>query len=135
VLKGQIVVGADRYTLKSILLRESQSISNPPCYLRRRPLKVFAIGGRAFVAGMKIAGVDGTSVENKDEALEVIRAILARKDIGLILLSSRLSKEIRVQLGEIRKKHPIPLIYELPEPGGGFEKVEYRELVKQILGV
>jgi V/A-type H+-transporting ATPase subunit F len=55
--------------------------------------------------------------------------------VGLVLLSDDIGKEIRYQLTSIRAKRPIPLIYELPSPGSKKEKVDYRTLLKQILGV
>ncbi|TLX86045.1 MAG: vacuolar H+transporting two-sector ATPase F subunit, partial [Thaumarchaeota archaeon] len=46
-----------------------------------------------------------------------------------------IGKEIRNQLTSIRAKRPIPLIFELPAPGSIKENVDYRALLKQILGV
>jgi V/A-type H+-transporting ATPase subunit F len=55
--------------------------------------------------------------------------------VGLVLLSDDIGKEIRYQLTNLRAKRPIPLIFELPSPGSKKEKVDYRALLKQILGV
>ncbi|MGI0036163.1 MAG: V-type ATP synthase subunit F [Nitrososphaera sp.] len=55
--------------------------------------------------------------------------------MGLVLLSEDIGKEIRYQLTNLRAKRPIPLIFELPSPGSKKEKVDYRALLKQILGV
>jgi V/A-type H+-transporting ATPase subunit F len=55
--------------------------------------------------------------------------------IGLVLLSDDIGKDIRFQLTNLRAKRPIPLIFELPSPGSKKEKVDYRALLKQILGV
>jgi V/A-type H+-transporting ATPase subunit F len=46
-----------------------------------------------------------------------------------------MAKEIRFQLTDIRSKKPIPLIFELPAPGSTKESIDYRALLKQILGV
>jgi V/A-type H+-transporting ATPase subunit F len=40
-----------------------------------------------------------------------------------------------MQLTNIRANRPIPLIFELPAPGSSKENVDYRALLKQILGV
>jgi V/A-type H+-transporting ATPase subunit F len=55
--------------------------------------------------------------------------------VGLVLISEDIGKEIRTQLTNVRAKRPIPLIFELPAPGGSRENVDYRALLKQILGV
>jgi vacuolar-type H+-ATPase subunit F/Vma7 len=52
-----------------------------------------------------------------------------------VLLSDDIGKDIRLQLTGIRAKRPIPLIFELQSPGSKKEKVDYRALLKQILGV
>jgi V/A-type H+-transporting ATPase subunit F len=52
-----------------------------------------------------------------------------------VILSDDIVKDIRYQLTSLRAKRPIPLIFELPSPGSKKEKVDYRALLKQILGV
>jgi V/A-type H+-transporting ATPase subunit F len=67
--------------------------------------------------------------------LSEINKIGNSTDVGLVLLSDDMGKEIRYQLTDIRAKKPIPLIFELPSPGSSKEEVDYRSLLKQILGV
>jgi V/A-type H+-transporting ATPase subunit F len=98
-------------------------------------LRVVAIGSRVFVTSFQLAGVQGVKVESSQQALSEINKMGTSSDIGLILLSEDIGKEIRFQLTDIRAKKPIPLIFELPSPGGKKEKVDYRALLKQILGV
>jgi len=53
----------------------------------------------------------------------------------LIFLSDDLGKEIRSQLTDLRARKPIPLIFELPAPGSSRQNIDYRALLKQILGL
>jgi vacuolar-type H+-ATPase subunit F/Vma7 len=98
-------------------------------------LRVVAIGRRAFVSAFRLAGIEGIEVSDKREMLEVIKQLIAKGDVGLILLAQDLSKDIRVELANIRKRHPVPLIYELPAPGSRPEQIDYMQLVKEIVGV
>ena len=98
-------------------------------------LKVLAIGNRIFVTSFQMAGIEGIDVQNSKEALSRINQIHSRSEAGLILLSDDICKEIRLDLARIRSLKPIPLIFELPSPGSKKEKVDYRALLKQILGV
>lgn len=82
-----------------------------------------------------MAGVKGVKVESSQEALTEINKMNEGSGIGLVLLSEDIGKEIRYQLTNLRAKRPIPLIFELPSPGSKKEKVDYRALLKQILGV
>ncbi|MCS4538948.1 MAG: V-type ATP synthase subunit F [Thaumarchaeota archaeon] len=98
-------------------------------------MKVVAVGGRSFVSGFMLAGIEGVEVVNSRKALEEVKRLMTNKEIALILVSDALSKEIRNELTDIRSKNPVPLIYEIPAPGSKQEKVEYRELIKRVLKV
>jgi V/A-type H+-transporting ATPase subunit F len=82
-----------------------------------------------------MAGIEGINVQTPKEALSRINQIHSRNEVGLILLSDDMGKQIRLELARIRSVKPIPLIFELPSPGSTKEKVDYRALLKQILGV
>jgi V/A-type H+-transporting ATPase subunit F len=98
-------------------------------------LKVVAVGGKAFVTGFVLSGVTGEFVSSSGEALDRVRKLVANPDVGLIMISDEVSKPIRDDLTAIRSKKPIPLIYEVPGPGSKQEKVEYRTMLRSILGV
>jgi V/A-type H+/Na+-transporting ATPase subunit F len=98
-------------------------------------LRVVAIGSRVFVTSFQLAGVQGIKVDSPIHALSEINKIGGTSDVGLILLSDDIGRQIRNNLTEIRANKPIPLIFELPSPGSTKEKVDYRSLLKQILGV
>ena len=98
-------------------------------------MKVLAIGNRIFITSFQMAGIEGINVQTPKEALSRINQIHSRNEAGLILLSDDLGKQIRLELARIRSVKPIPLIFELPSPGSTKEKVAYRALLKQILGV
>ena len=98
-------------------------------------MKVVAIGNRAFVAGLHLAGVAGLRTGSPDETFKEITRLLQEKDVGLILVSDDVAKDIRDRLTAIRAKRPVPLIFEVPAPGSRRERVEYRDMLKQILGV
>ncbi|MDP9197390.1 MAG: V-type ATP synthase subunit F [Thermoproteota archaeon] len=96
---------------------------------------MIAIGSRVFITSFQLAGVEGIKVESPAEALDQINRLGLANDSGLILLSDDIGKDIRTSLTHLRSKKPIPLIFELPSPGSSKEDVDYRGLLKQILGV
>ncbi|HEY6885022.1 MAG TPA: V-type ATP synthase subunit F [Nitrososphaeraceae archaeon] len=98
-------------------------------------MRVIAIGSRVFITSFKLAGVQGIEADSPAEALSEINKIGGANDVGLVLLSDDIGKKIRYNLTDIRAKRPIPLIFELPSPGSTKENVDYRALLKQILGV
>lgn len=98
-------------------------------------MQIVAIGSRVFVTSFQLAGVKGIKVDSPPHALAEINKMGENSGIGLVLLSDDIGKQIRTQLTTLRAKRPIPLIFELPSPGSKKEKVDYRSLLKQILGV
>ena len=98
-------------------------------------MKVVAVGGKAFVTGFVLSGVTGEYVSSPEEALERIRRLVIDDSVGLIMISDEVSKPITEDLTAIRSKRPVPLIYEVAGPGSKQEKVEYRAMLRSILGV
>ena len=98
-------------------------------------MKVVAVGGKAFVTGFVLSGVNGEYVTSSGEALQKIEKLVKDPDVGLIMVSDDMARPIRDQLTSVRTKRAVPLIYEVPGPGSKAEKVEYRAMLRSILGV
>jgi len=98
-------------------------------------LKVVAVGGKAFVTGFVLSGVSGEYVSTPAAALRKIESLSKDPTVGLVMVSDEVAKPIASQLTLMRTKKAIPLIYEVPGPGSKKEKVEYRAMLRAILGV
>lgn len=98
-------------------------------------MKVVAVGGKAFVTGFVLSGVSGEYVSTSAAALDKIQALSKDPTVGLIMVSDEVAKPISDSLTTLRSKKAIPLIYEVPGPGSKKEKVEYRAMLRAILGV
>jgi len=98
-------------------------------------MKVVAVGGKAFVTGFVLSGVTGEYVSTPSAALEKIESLSKDPTVGLVMVSDEVSKPIQDQLTSLRTKKAIPLIYEVPGPGSKKEKIEYRAMLRAILGV
>ncbi|MDE1857520.1 MAG: vacuolar H+transporting two-sector ATPase F subunit [Thaumarchaeota archaeon] len=98
-------------------------------------MKVVAVGGKAFVTGFVLSGVSGEYVSSADAALGKIESLSKDPTVGLIMVSDDVAKPISDKLTAMRAKKAIPLIYEVPGPGSKKEKVEYRAMLRAILGV
>ena len=95
-------------------------------------MRLVAIGSRVFVTSLRLAGVQGIVADSPGQALSQINSIGTSDDVGLLLLSDDIGKEIRYQLTEIRAKRPIPLIFELPSPGSKKEEIDYNRQLNTI---
>ena len=87
------------------------------------------------VTSFQLAGVQGTVVESPEKALSEITKLVNDSSVGLVLGSGDISKTIGNKLTELRSKKSTPLVFELPAPGSKKGEVDYRVLLKQILGV
>jgi vacuolar-type H+-ATPase subunit F/Vma7 len=50
-------------------------------------MRVVAVGGRAFVSAMKLAGAGAILAETAEEALRAVNSLIGRTDVGLVLVS------------------------------------------------
>jgi V/A-type H+-transporting ATPase subunit F len=98
-------------------------------------VKVVAVGGKAFVTGFVLSGVSGEYVSTSEAALQKVESLSKDPTVGLIMVSDEVAKPISAQLTAMRAKKAIPLIYEVPGPGSKKERVEYRAMLRSILGV
>ncbi len=93
------------------------------------------MGGKAFVTGFVLSGVSGEYVSTSEAALQKVESLSKDPTVGLIMVSDEVAKPISAQLTAMRAKKAIPLIYEVPGPGSKKERVEYRAMLRSILGV
>ncbi len=102
-------------------------------------MRIIAIGSKVFVTSFQMAGIEGIYVDSPMDAMSKINSLVSsgnsNNNVGLILISDDVAASIRKELTEFRAKNPIPLVFELPAPGSKKVQVNYRMLLKQILGI
>jgi len=97
-------------------------------------VRIVTVGSRVFVTSSQLAGIEGIIVENPEKALEEIKKLTDDTDVGLVLVSEDISNPIDDQLTTLRTKKDT-LVFSLPAPGGEKVEVDYRAMLKKILGV
>ncbi|MEM4311082.1 MAG: V-type ATP synthase subunit F [Nitrososphaerales archaeon] len=97
-------------------------------------MRIVAIGNRTFVAAFRLAGVEGIEIKSSEELYKKIIKLIEGKDVGLIMISDEMAKSIRDKISELKSNFAVPLIYEVPAPGSKIESMDYRDIVKKILG-
>ncbi|MGC8969320.1 MAG: V-type ATP synthase subunit F [Conexivisphaera sp.] len=96
-------------------------------------MRIIAIGDKIFVNAFRLVGADGVEVSGPREMLDALRRALESRDVGLILLSDNFASEIESELAVIKGKYSVPLIYELPSPGGSPREIDYMQMVKEMM--
>ncbi len=97
-------------------------------------MRIVTVGSRVFVTSSQLAGIEGIIVETPEKALEEIKKLTDDTDVGLVLVSDDISNPINDQLTALRTKKDT-LVFSLPAPGGEKVEVDYRVMLKKILGV
>ena len=99
-----------------------------------RILKIVSVGSRVFVTSSQLAGIQGIIVENPDKALDEIKKLTDDSEVGLVLVSDDISDPINDELTALRAKKDT-LVFSLPAPGSEKNEIDYRAMLKKILGV
>lgn len=97
-------------------------------------MKIFTVGSKSFVASFQLAGVPGIVTETSDRALEEIKRLTDDSDVGLVLVSDEISKPIDDKLTALRASKST-LVFALPSAGSEKSEIDYRAMLKKILGV
>ena len=97
-------------------------------------MKVFTVGSKSFVTSFQLAGVPGIISETPEKAFDEINQLTDDSDVGLILVSDDIAEPINDQLTDLRATKST-LVFALPATGSEKTEVDYRVMLKKILGV
>ena len=97
-------------------------------------MKIFTVGNKSFVTSFQLAGVPGIISETPENALNEIKKLTDDSDVGLVLVSDDITKSIDDELTALRTEKDT-LVFALPSIGSDKIEVDYRVMLKKILGV
>ncbi len=86
--------------------------------------------------GMRLAGIEGCVVHEKEELKAALNAALANKEIGIILITEKLSFEFPEIINDIKLNRKLPLLVEIPDrPGSGRRADFITSYVNEAIGL
>jgi len=97
-------------------------------------MRIMTVGRRSFVTSFRLAGVPGTVTETPEEALEEIRSLSADPGVGLVLVGDDVAAPIEDEITRLRTEGDT-LVFALPASGATKADVDYRAMLKKILGM
>lgn len=68
--------------------------------------------------GLRLAGIEGVVVHEKDEVTKALDYALTMKDIGIVLITVKLSSLATDYIKDIKLNRSTPLIVEIPDRHG-----------------
>ena len=70
------------------------------------------------LTGMRLAGVDGVVVHEREELRKELETVMDDKSVGIILLTEKFGREYPELIDEIRLSRSLPLLIEIPDRHG-----------------
>ena len=100
-------------------------------------MKMFLISDNVDTeTGMRLTGVEGVVVHEREELFQALQNALSDKEIGIILLTEKLGKEFPDILEDVRLNHKLPLLIEIPDRHGtGRQKDFITSYITEAIGL
>ena len=88
------------------------------------------------LTGLRLAGVDGVVVHERNELREAIENAMSDKTVGIILLTEKFGREFPDLIDEIRLENTMPLLIEIPDRHGTGRKEDFiTSYVNEAIGL
>ena len=82
-------------------------------------MKVFLISDNTHtLTGMRLSGVDGVVVHEREEILKELEQVKEDRDIGILLITELLVERVQLELNEMKLSSNLPIIIEIPDRHG-----------------
>lgn len=86
--------------------------------------------------GMRLAGVDGVVIHSKEHLKEQLDQVISNKDIGILLITEKFSREFPEIIDDIKLNRRLPLIVEIPDRHGTGRKPDFiTSYVNEAIGL
>ncbi|OUQ12147.1 ATP synthase subunit F [Lachnoclostridium sp. An14] len=86
--------------------------------------------------GMRLAGVEGEVVHEKEELKAALDRVLADKEIGIVLLTEKFGREFPDVVNQLKLDYKVPLFVEIPDRHGTGRKPNFiTDYVNEAIGL
>lgn len=85
--------------------------------------------------GMRLAGIEGTVITDKNSVVDKFNEISTNMDIGIILINQALSRLCSAEIAEFRKNHSVPLVVEIPDRNSDGTENSIADYVRESIGI
>lgn len=86
------------------------------------------------LVGMRLAGIEGQYITEKEELISVLSEYVVRQDVGIILINTSLASKIEKELLEF-KRNGHSLIVEIPDVDADGEVDGISKYVSEAIGL
>ncbi len=88
------------------------------------------------LTGMRLAGVEGSIAHTSEEIKKELDKVTSNKEIGILLITEKLSKELPDYIKDIKLNRRQPIIVEIPDRHGTGRTPDFiTQYVKEAIGL
>lgn len=100
-------------------------------------MKIFLISDNTHtIAGMRLAGIEGVLVHEKEEILKVLENMKGKGDLGIILITEILAEKVKEEIKEIKLTKNLPIIVEIPDRHGSRRPADFlTRFIRESIGL
>lgn len=100
-------------------------------------MKIYLISDNVDTyTGMRLAGVEGAVVHEKQELRDEIEKVLADKEVGILLLTEKFGRDFPDVIDEVKLNYKLPLVVEVPDRHGTGRKPDFiTSYVNEAIGI
>lgn len=89
-------------------------------------MKMFLISDNVDTqAGMRLAGVDGVVVHEREEIVDALKRAVSNPEIGIVLITELLVSRVPDIITSIKLNNALPLLVEIPDRHGTRRPADY----------
>ncbi len=86
--------------------------------------------------GMRLVGVKGVVVHEKEEVLSLLNEVERRKDVGIILMTEKIAALVPAAVHRLRTSKSLPLLTIIPDRHGTQRPKDFiTRYVREAIGV
>ena len=100
-------------------------------------MKMFLISDNVDTCtGMRLAGVDGIVVHEREELSRALEKVMTDSTIGIVLLTEKFGREFPEIIDNVKLERRLPLIVEIPDRHGTGRKPDFiTSYVNEAIGL
>ncbi len=100
-------------------------------------MKMYLISdNRDTYTGMRLAGVEGVIVHERQELKESLERVFQDKEIGIVLLTEKFGREFPDLIDDVKLNRRLPLLIEIPDRHGTGRNANFiTDYVSEAIGL
>jgi len=100
-------------------------------------MKVFILSDNTHtLTGMRLSGVEGVVVHEKEDILKELAKVKEKRDIGILLITELLAERVQLELNEMKLSRSLPIIVEIPDRHGTRQPPDFlTKYIRESIGL